>query len=207
MSIPSPLHSLLPEAARDRFAENGGRLCLSGAAAGADAYWSALAARRGDAVVHWSFAGHRRARCSGEVAALSFDAMALADAHLIRASRTLRRPWPPRSDYAAALLRRNYFQVAWSNAVYAVADLGEDRRIAGGTSWTVQLFLDRFAQGDCPAFLFAQESGCWLTWCDGAWEPSGSPPAPEGIWAGIGTRDLRDAGAAAMDELMQDWWD
>ena len=207
MSIPTPLLSLLPDAAIARCSENGGRLCLSGAAAGADTCWSALAARRGDAVVHWSFTGHRRARCAGSIVTLAPEDLALADAQLAVAARALCRPWPPHSSYTAALLRRDWFQVAWAEAVYAVSDLGSDGRVVGGTAWTVQLFLDRFDQEDCPAFLFAQESGSWLTWSGGTWVNAGSPPAPEGIWAGIGTRNLREVGAAAMEALLQDWWD
>lgn len=201
MIIDPQLFRLLPDLARERFAASG-RLCLSGAAPGADCCWAAEASARGDGVVHWSFPGHHRGDCAGEIVALPPALLAQADVHLARAAASLARPWPPRSPYAAGLLRRDWFQVAWAEAVYAVGTFGADGRIEGGTAWTVQLFLERFDGADCPAFLLDQDRRCWLEWRARRWQPLALPPVPAGIWAGIGTRELREEGIAAIAGLM-----
>lgn len=134
MTISPTLLALLPPAVRQELAANGGRLCLSGAARGADALWGEIARRSGHAVVHWSFAGHRRQRSASEVVALPPQRLAIADPHLARAADALGEAWPAATDYAANLLRRDYFQIAWGGPLYAVADLDRRDRIVGGTA-------------------------------------------------------------------------
>ncbi len=203
MTMLPELEALLPAPARERMRAKGGRLCLSGAAPGADAAWSEAAWQRGDAVVHWSFAGHRRARCGGEIVALEESALARADRLLLRAADRLGRPYPPRSPYAANLLRRDFFQAAFAGALYAIAIFGPDGRIEGGTAWTIELFLERFDHADCPAFVFDQVHTCWRIWRGGGWSPLPRPPLPSGVWAGIGTRALEACGSAAIDQLLR----
>lgn len=203
MPLPPQLVALLPPPVRERLSANGGRLCLSGAARGADAAWSRAAWDSGDAVVHWSFAGHRRAQCSGEIVALEQARLIEADRHLRRAARALGRRYPPRSAYTANLLRRDHFQAAFAGALYAVAMFAADGRIEGGTAWAIELFIDRFERADCPAFVFDQRRASWLAWRAAGWAPVPGPPAPEGIWAGIGTRAIEAGGLAAIERLLR----
>ena len=199
--LPPDLAALLPGPAHERLAATG-RLCLSGAAPGSDAYWGDLAWQRGDGVVHWSFAGHSRAQCAGEVAELTTSQLARADSALRIAADALARPWPPRSPYAASLLRRDFFQADFADALYAIAKFDRAGRMLGGTAWTVQMFLDRFTGSHVPAFAFDQRGGRWLERRGASWQPVAEVPSPAGIWAGIGTRDLDATGMAAIQELL-----
>jgi hypothetical protein len=202
MTVPPQLLALLPQSAREQIGLNGGRLCLSGAARGADALWGELARRAGHAVVHWSFEGHRRDSAAGELVELSPEQLAMADPSLKAAARALERPWPPRRAHAAKLLRRDYFQAAWSGSLYAVADLDWRSRIEGGTAWAAQIFIQRFAGEPCAAYLFEQRQRHWAVWEGAGWTSIASPPPPDGIWAGIGSRSLAPEGAAAIRELL-----
>jgi hypothetical protein len=176
-------------------------ICYSGGAAGADLAWGAAAARRGDRVIHFSFAGHRTAAPRDTRRVLSDAELRAADPHLARAARELHRPWPPESAYARALLQRDWYQVKDSAALYAIGNFRRDGQITGGTAWTVAMFLGRERSEMSDAFLFDQEAGHWLVW-RGEWQLESEPPAPRGRWTGIGTRALNPAGAAAIATLL-----
>jgi len=132
---------------------------------------------------------------------LSDDELRQADERLAIANRTLRRTWPPATDYSANLLRRDWYQVRNAQRVYAVARFGTDRQIEGGTAWGVTMFVDLHNGQPCEAYLFEPSLQRWLTW-NSAWRPIGAPPPPHGIWAGIGTRNLDATGEAAIAALL-----
>lgn len=175
-------------------------ICLSGGADGADLEWGAAAARAGHHVVHWSFAGHRTCAPKEQVVILTEDELRRADVHLAHANRVLGRRFPPASAYALNLLRRDWFQAAEAEAVYAVAELDRRGQVKGGSAWSIQMLRD--CRPDAPAYLFEQMLGVWLMWRDG-WRATASVPPPCGIWAGIGTRALNARGRTAIHELMQ----
>lgn len=193
--------SILPtkkeEAAIDAGIAAGDEVCFSGGARGADLAWGALARRLKHRVMHFSFAGHRTKAPRAERVILSPAQLREADPHLIAASHALHRAWPPRTDYAAQLLQRDWHQVKDSERVYAVASLDADGQIAGGTAWAVAMFIARHAGDACEAFLYDQNDQQWLHW-QGAWQAIAAPPQPHGRWTGIGARDLNAAGAAAI---------
>lgn len=175
-------------------------ICFSGGARGADLAWGALARELGHRVLHFSFAGHRTKAPAAERVILSAAQLAAADTPLRAAARTLDRPFRPRTAYARHLLERDWFEVKDAERLYAVASLGDNGQIAGGTAWAVALFLAQQSGAACDAFLFDQAAKRWLHW-RGAWEPIAAPPIPRGRWAGIGARDLSRAGAAAIAAL------
>jgi hypothetical protein len=175
-------------------------LCLSGGADGADLAWGDAARRHGHRVVHFSFAGHRTRARPDERRVLSAAELAAADPFLARANATLRRRWPPARPYALNLLRRDWYQVRDAGSVYAVAERDRRGRIAGGTAWAVQMFLDRHEGAACAAYLFDPREARWFAW-QGEWTPLAAPPQPQGAWAGIGTRRLPPSGAAAIARL------
>jgi hypothetical protein len=108
-------------------------ILLSGGAIGADVYWGRLAAERGDEVIHFSFQGHahKSSAPKGTLAVLSQDDLNIADPFLVQACETLKRRFPPRSLFVANLLRRNYYQVAETESVYAISTF-EKGLVAGG---------------------------------------------------------------------------
>lgn len=182
-----------------------GNICLSGGADGSDLQWGMNAGRDGQSVIHWSFEGHKSGAPAQEQVILTQEQLERADEALKRASKPLKRPWPgKRSQNVKSLLRRNWYQVRWAESVYAVGSFRHDGVVNGGTGWAVQMFLDRHAQlaqfEPLPLYVFDQENGQWFQYV-GGWKAIDAPPKPQGIWAGIGTRELNSAGKWAIRNL------
>lgn len=182
----------------DSFMEN---LCLSGGAAGADVQWGMVAGRAGHSVRHFTFKGHKSTAPAEEIVVLTQEQLSVADVHLYMANKTMKRKWPIANQFVSNLLRRNYYQVAWSDSVYAVASI-EDGMVTGGTCWAVQMFLDRFGFDPAPVYVFDQLTDRWLTWSGTGWIDCPEVPVPTGVWAGIGSRDLKDNGKLAIRNLL-----
>lgn len=179
--------------------------CLSGGADGADLQWGMCAGSAGHHVVHWSFEGHRSKAPDVEISVLSKDQLEAADESVKRANKTLKRHFPTRNGFVNNLLRRNYYQIKWTQAVYAVANL-ENNMVSGGTAWATQMYMDRFLCDNetdpCNLFLFDQLTGRWFQWIN-VWVPIDIPPEPTGVWTGIGSRELTDAGKQAIRTLLK----
>lgn len=175
-------------------------MCLSGGAEGADLQFGMTAGSRGHEVIHWSFDKHRSRAPAQEIAHLSLEQLEAADEKLSLANRTLGRRIP-RNLYVKNLLRRNWYQVEYAERIYAVSKFSEGQ-VAGGTAWAVQMFIDRFKGLPCEAYVFDQEVGKWFCW-KGEWAEIVEPVSPHGIYAGVGTRDLNDAGKNAIRDLME----
>lgn len=180
-------------------------ICLSGGARGADLQWGMCAGRDGQTVIHWSFEGHRTGAPAVETVCLTKEQLAEADAPARLAGTTLRKHYPPSGTLVRKLLQRNWFQVKDAERVYAVAGIDGHGLVKGGTGWAVQMFLNRFAGLPCPAYVFDQEACRWHEW-QGTWQPIYSPPRPQGVWAGIGTRDLDLMGKLAIRVLLDQAW-
>ncbi len=141
-----------------------GNLCLSGGAKGADATWGEEASKIGHQVIHWSFEGHKSHGNPDHTIKLDDETLKEADIRLDEANLSLKRRVPYGKPWIANLLRRNWFQIKYATAVYAVGSLNEnavmyeedimgpihrirpnpiDRLgIDGGTSWACQMYLD-----------------------------------------------------------------
>lgn len=182
------------------WASIGTNICLSGGADGADLQWGMVAGSAGHQVFHFIFDGHRSKAPESEKVTLTADQLAIADPFLAKANRTLRRKWPSRNPWVANLLRRNFYQVSAAEAVYAVAAIDEDGLVTGGTSWAVQMFLDRFDTEQRAAYVYDQNTEGWFEWYCG-WSPIATPPTPSGVYAGIGSRDLKVSGKNAIRDL------
>lgn len=181
----------------------GPHLCVSGGATGADLQWGLCSGLAGYGVLHWSFRGHRSAAPKQEIVRLTEALLEAADPYCLQANQTLKRTYPPASRYVQNLLRRDYYQVAWSESLYAVATLA-DGLVQGGTGWAVQLFLDRHQGEACAAYVFCQRQGYWFAWQGRAgWQRIYSPPRPQGIFAGIGSRALDSIGKLAIRTLLE----
>lgn len=177
-------------------------ICLSGGAEGADLQFGMVAGSCGHRVFHFIFDGHRSKAPEAEKVVLKAEQLSIADPYLVKANKTLRRKWPVSNPFTANLLRRNYYQVCEASAVYAVSELDDDGLVKGGTSWACQMFIDRFPPGDdLPIYVFDQSLSQWFSWQVGAWEAIDQPPRPSGVWAGIGSRKLNDAGKNAIRNL------
>jgi hypothetical protein len=176
-------------------------LCLSGGALGADLQWGMCAGMAGHKVIHWSYAGHHTQAPEVEVVRLTDDQLSEADASIKQASKSLRKNVPHKS-WIKKLIQRNFYQVAWSNSVYAITDI-VDGIPQGGTAWAIQMYLDR-KDISHQCYVYSQARASWCVWVGGVevWQPIESPPQPTGIWAGIGTRSLDPTGKTAIRNLM-----
>ena len=175
-------------------------LCLSGGAEGADLQFGMTAGMAGHSVIHWSFKEHRTHAPEQEVVILTSDQLDAADDPCKQASLTLKKHYPPKSVYVKNLLRRNWYQVAAAERVYAVSTI-TNGVVEGGTSWATQMFIDRFNGEACECYVYDQIEEKWFKW-NALWEAIGSPPEPFGVYAGIGTRKLNDAGKQAIRCLL-----
>lgn len=182
-------------------------ILLSGAAAGADTEFSVQADAYGHTVVNWTFRGHK-SRFEQHLYELTDNHLTQAHAALLRANTSLKRQYPARSTNINRLLQRNFYQVRWSERVYAVSKFSKDSSmlgIDGGTAWACQMYVDRFLFDNepmelCELYMFDQNQNQWFQWRR-VWFPIESPPIPSGIYAGIGSRNLKDSGQAAISNL------
>lgn len=182
-------------------------ILLSGGANGADTEFGKCATKAKHDVVHWSFDGHK-IKSKVNVYQLTTEHLLAADPYLIRANKGLIRSFPTKTDHTNNLLRRNYYQVKWSESVYAVSKFTDDNsmmKVAGGTAWAMQVYADRFLYDQepwnlCKMYMFDQMSNKWYQWLK-IWRPINKPPSPSMVYAGIGTRDLTEQGLEAIKQL------
>ncbi|RGP70987.1 hypothetical protein FSPOR_3674 [Fusarium sporotrichioides] len=178
-------------------------VCLSGGADGADMEWSNCAASVGHQVIHWSFPGHSSQAPDDQIIRLSDEELEISHTAIENAARALGKS-PPRRPTVARLLRRNYYQVAWSEACYAVtfvSEAGDDAKSPGGTVWATTMF-SQLHPGSRSLYVFDQIRGVWLQWQGESWVVIETPPRPTGVWAGIGARALQQNGKDAIRKLM-----
>lgn len=190
--------------------------CISGGADGADLAWGARASECQHEVIHFSFAHHHTKAPPDSRVILTRDQLMTADPHCAAANRCLHRRFPSRSQYATNLVRRDWFQVAESQACYAVSSFSNlhiqrtiplgtvlgGLHLDGGTAWAVTMFIARHEGRACSCFVFDQDKCHWFQWHGDGWECIYQPPRPEGIWAGIGTRRLKPIGRLAISTLL-----
>ncbi len=181
-------------------------LCMSGGAKGSDMAWGDAARNLGHHVIHWSFEGHRTNAAPDELVKLSSTQLQQTDPFLRRANKSLGRSFPSIDPNVTNLLRRDYYQVAWTRSLYGIGEFKENM-INGGTAWAVQLYIDRFIHdhedlATCQLYFFDQSRNIWFFWLDHWFECKDAPVQPAGLWTGVGTRKLARFGKLAIQQLM-----
>lgn len=174
-------------------------VCLSGGAEGADIEWGTYAQFIGHNVIHWSFPGHHSNAFESQLVRLSDEQLRLGDEALRAAAVTLRKSMPRRPS-VVRLLHRNFYQVAWSQACYAVTTI-RDGEVSGGTGWAITMFI-QLHPNNHKLYVFDQEQDAWFQFNGETWNGIACPPQPAGIWAGIGTRELKQNGKEAIWKLI-----
>lgn len=180
---------------------NTNNICYSGGAVGADFAWGEAAVKAGHHLVHYVFKGHKGSNGPHAVV-LDPTKLHLADPYLKTANQTLKRSWPAHSDFVSNLLRRNYFQIKSTDAVYAIAE-PDGPSVYGGTAWAVEMFKILQPSSE-NIFTFNQKNGLWYKWSGFSWAVVSNVPRPSGKWTGIGTRDLTPNGIKAINGLFTD---
>ena len=174
-------------------------VCLSGGADGADVQWGMCAGMLGHNVIHWSFPDHRSYAPEIELVRLTDDQLTLGDPAIKEAAKALKKH-PPRQPWVARLIKRNYYQVAWADSCYAVTTI-ENNVVQGGTAWATTMFA-QLHPGNHNLYVFDQNQDSWYQYNGETWDKIDSPPQPKGVWAGIGSRDLKQNGKDAIRKLM-----
>ncbi len=94
-------------------------ICNSGGAEGADSLFGKCAHEIDHVVRHYAFPG-MKSTCS-KLIVLEIDELLEADQYIELANETLHRRFPSNNPYINNLLRRNYWQIRDTRAVFAVA--------------------------------------------------------------------------------------
>ncbi|KAJ4251901.1 hypothetical protein NW762_011198 [Fusarium torreyae] len=175
-------------------------VCLSGGADGADVEWGKCAASIGHEVIHWSFPGHSSQAPESQLVRLDDEQLKISDEALQNAAKSLGKSLPQKPT-VGRLLRRNYYQVAWSQACYAVTYFVNDVQAPGGTVWATTMFSQLHPESR-KLYAFDQCRDVWLQWNGESWDLIDQPPRPSGVWAGIGARELQQNGRDAIRKLM-----
>ena len=172
----------------------------SGGAVGADTVFGVIGEQYGvlkENIKHYYVEGNKTP--SGN-APLTQEQANTADARLVQANQTLNRSWPTASTYVNNLLRRNWFQVKNSDAVFAISvlDANKPGTVKGGTGWAVQMAID----ANKPVFVFDQGKKQWFTW-DGKKFVETETPTLTPNFAGVGKRAITDAGKEAIRDVYE----
>jgi hypothetical protein len=173
----------------------------SGGAIGADITWEIIGREFGlKEFNHYFIEGYKTTK--GNASIKMSDRLEKAiDEDLIKANRSLRRKYPTRNAYVNNLLRRNWFQVANSESIFAISRIENDL-VSGGTGWAVQMAIDKGK----PVFVFCQLTGKWYTYNQGKWKETETPSLTLNF-AGIGTREIEDSGKQAIRNVYNKTFD
>ena len=159
----------------------------SGGAVGADFEWDRQGARFGVVSRHY-WHGKRTPHSNVEITEEEYEE---GKRHVLHANRVLHR----RPERYMDLLARNWCQVKYADAVFAVSHLKKGM-VEGGTGWAVQMAID---EGK-PVYHFDQEREVWFTYKNGEWVGCDVPVLTRNF-AGIGCRKINASGIKAIGEV------
>lgn len=167
----------------------------SGGAVGSDTVWDTVGKLFGlGNSAHYFGAGNKTPKGNTPLTA---EQLAKADPALKKANESLGRRYPPSSAYVRTLLQRNYYQVANSDAVFAIGNIAGNI-VEGGTGWAVQMGID---QGK-PVYVFNQKDNNWYTYSNGKFIQTDTPVLTKNF-AGVGTREITEAGKNAIKAVYE----
>lgn len=164
----------------------------SGGAVGSDYQWGKQGEKYGVVSLHY-WHGKKTPYGNYEISEKDFEE---GKKHVLKANKTLKRKPEKYMD----LLARNYIQVKNSDAVFAIADKIEKNIVSGGTGWAVQMAIE----DKKPVFVFLQHIDKWVTYVETGWMYYPFTPKLTINFAGIGTRQINDAGIKAIEEVYKE---
>ncbi|XP_013790604.1 uncharacterized protein LOC106474456 [Limulus polyphemus] len=182
----------------------------SGGARGSDQCWEVTAKKYGIKTIAYSFRGH--ASSNPNRCVLSQQELSNAEPHLLKANKTLKRKYPTGKTFIDNLLRRNWFQVQNSDAIFAIGKISKNQEtVEGGTGWAVQMGIDNHKQTyvfDCIRNNESDlsEGSCrWYSFCEKRKKFvlfNGTPLLTK-RFAGIGSRRLSSKGQVAIEDVFR----
>lgn len=170
---------------------------LSGGAEGAEAYFGQCAEEWGLAEMNFSFEGRNTKRTRGLVRLAESELQRGAVSQVYMEAHMHRKY--PKTPFFQKTLQSIWHQVNTAQEVFSVGKILDDKTVKGGTGWAVE--LARVWHKD--VFVYDQERGAWFTWNGDDWQPAGEPTITARRFTGTGTRELDDAGRAAIKELFE----
>lgn len=131
------------------------------------------------------------------------------ESEYINACEFLARPILSKDSYGGKLVRRNYLQTYFSDAIFGIADLIKpgikDKKgfinksihtvVSGGTAYAITYGI----LNNKPVFIFNQDDNNWYTW-NGDWVICETPTLTANF-AGIGTREINKFGIEAIKNV------
>ena len=201
-------------------------IMYSGGAEGADQFFAKhLAKKDKTAIIHYTFGAHewKIADAEGFKQVLKPRELSKANKMVETAARALKKETPT-GDYKLNLLRRNWYQIRHSEAVYAVGKIEDgsgketfkgskdaldpslrNKAVRGGTGWAIEMAKAQKIRKNMPIYVYDQYVNSWNKYNhkSGFFEPiKGMPPKPPRQFAGIGTRNLNKSGEVAIEQLL-----
>ena len=158
------------------------------------------AERYGIEEVNFTFDGHRIERRRG-VRVLNHEELLAGDVSLAYVSRLMHRRFSE-APWLRKVLQTLWYQVNNGQEIFVIGAVLEDDTVRGGTGWGAE-----FAKlCNKPLFVFDQDKDSWFRWNGSSWEPASGANAPviaHVHFTGTGTRNLRDNGRRAIEELFE----
>jgi len=185
--------------------------CHSGGAIGADTEWEKRGLARGVQVFAYSYkTKYHDSPCKTEISEEDYRE---GQEKISKANKTLGRYGI--SKYMS-LLARNWAQVKYSSQVFAVGMIvapgkkgpkgyknsSKKEVVDGGTGYAVQMAID----AEKEVFVFDQDRNAWHRWSYNSMrfvQMKECPAITEQDFAGIGTREIKPNGVAAIEEVYE----
>lgn len=166
----------------------------SGGAIGSDSEWDSIGRSYGMIKnKHYYFEGFKTPKGNESI---PVELKNEADEKLKNANKTLNRKFPTSNEYVNNLLRRNWWQVKNSDAIFAISTI-TNNKVDGGTGWAVHMAISK----NKPVYVFDQSKNKWFTW-NGSFIEINTPILTENF-AGIGTREINQNGKKAINDVYE----
>jgi hypothetical protein len=161
---------------------------------GTEAEFGRLAEKFGIREINFSFEGHQAQRERGLVM-LSPEELKKGDISMEIVSMRMNRSYS-QADKIRKVLQSIFHMVNSGLQIFAVGWIQPDDTVKGGTGWAAELgkLFNR------PLSVFDQDRNQWFTWKDNRWVED-LPIVAHSTFVGTGTRNLTDAGKAAIQDL------
>ena len=173
--------------------------CFSGGAEGSDLLFESESANKGFRVLSFSFDGHNTKSKFRVI--LTKEYLEEGYEHIKVANRRLKRSLSRITPYVKNLISRDWFQVKYADAVFAVGTI-RDNNVDGGTGYAVACAIDNKK----TVYVFEQNLKWWKYYdynTNKFREYYGTPVLTE-KFAGIGTRQINEDGINAVKSLFND---
>ena len=172
--------------------------CFSGGAKGSDSVFEFESLKKNFNVVSFSFEGHDTTSSNRYI--LTPKQLKIGFEHIKIANKRLNRNINNLKPYIKNLISRDWYQVKYSDAIFAVGYIDHNNNVKGGTGYAIACAIDNLK----PIFLFEQSFNYWYYYdydINRFEIYENKIPILTKKFAGIGTRDININGINAIKNL------